>query len=198
MYFKGTLLGATFSAMFPDRVGRVVLDGVVDADLYVSPIWGDSIEETDVIFNKFHTYCYEAGSRCLIARPGDKSAQDIQDRVEGIIAKIQKQSLVGYSEYFHTPSVITWNQLKYLIFAFLYGPTGSYPVLASIFDLLERDMEAQVHWYLAQPHEVIDFKPFCLPELPTSFNPGDATYAIMCSDKRYPVSGACDVTRITS
>ena len=27
----GTLLGATFAAMFPDRVGRVVLDGVVDA-----------------------------------------------------------------------------------------------------------------------------------------------------------------------
>ena len=28
----GTLLGATFAAMFPDRVGRVILDGVVDAD----------------------------------------------------------------------------------------------------------------------------------------------------------------------
>ena len=27
----GTLLGATFAAMFPNRVGRVVLDGVVDA-----------------------------------------------------------------------------------------------------------------------------------------------------------------------
>lgn len=24
--------------MFPDRVGRMVLDGVVDADLYVSPV----------------------------------------------------------------------------------------------------------------------------------------------------------------
>jgi hypothetical protein len=27
----GTLLGATFAAMFPQRVGRVLLDGVVDA-----------------------------------------------------------------------------------------------------------------------------------------------------------------------
>jgi pimeloyl-ACP methyl ester carboxylesterase len=35
----GTLLGATFAAMFPDRVGRVVLDGVVDADHYVAPVW---------------------------------------------------------------------------------------------------------------------------------------------------------------
>jgi pimeloyl-ACP methyl ester carboxylesterase len=29
----GTLLGATFAAMFPKRVGRVVLDGVVDAGM---------------------------------------------------------------------------------------------------------------------------------------------------------------------
>lgn len=29
----GTLLGATFAAMFPQRVGRVVLDGVVDAGI---------------------------------------------------------------------------------------------------------------------------------------------------------------------
>ena len=33
--------------MFPDRVGRVVLDGVVDADLYVSPIWSDSLRDAD-------------------------------------------------------------------------------------------------------------------------------------------------------
>jgi pimeloyl-ACP methyl ester carboxylesterase len=29
----GTLLGATFAAMFPQRVGRVLLDGVVDAGM---------------------------------------------------------------------------------------------------------------------------------------------------------------------
>jgi len=33
--------------MFPDRVGRVILDGVVDADLYVSPIWSDSVRDAD-------------------------------------------------------------------------------------------------------------------------------------------------------
>lgn len=36
-YSYGTLLGATFAAMFPDKVGRVVLDGVVDADHYGTP-----------------------------------------------------------------------------------------------------------------------------------------------------------------
>jgi pimeloyl-ACP methyl ester carboxylesterase len=32
----GTLLGSTFAAMHPDRVGRVALDGVVDAEDYYS------------------------------------------------------------------------------------------------------------------------------------------------------------------
>jgi len=31
---QGTVLGATFSAMNPDRVSRVILDGVVDTDDY--------------------------------------------------------------------------------------------------------------------------------------------------------------------
>lgn len=40
----GTILGATFSAMYPDRVGRVVLDGVSSAALYTTDMfeWGRS------------------------------------------------------------------------------------------------------------------------------------------------------------
>lgn len=60
--------------MFPDRVGRVVLDGVVDADQYVAPVWMDSIRDTDTIFNAFPRYCHEAKDLCALYRPGMKSA----------------------------------------------------------------------------------------------------------------------------
>ncbi|KAG9248958.1 hypothetical protein BJ878DRAFT_237864 [Calycina marina] len=48
------LLGATCTSasMFPDRVGRDVLGGVVDADFYASPIWSDIIQRfADVMDN---------------------------------------------------------------------------------------------------------------------------------------------------
>lgn len=34
----GTMLGNTFASMFPDRVGRMALDGIVDADDYLSGV----------------------------------------------------------------------------------------------------------------------------------------------------------------
>ena len=62
----GTLLGATFAAMFPDKVGRVILDGVVDADHYVGPTWVDSLIDTDAIWDQFFVGCHEAGPSCKL------------------------------------------------------------------------------------------------------------------------------------
>ena len=42
----GTLLGATFAAMFPDRIGRVILDGVVDAGTSFIHLTGATSELT--------------------------------------------------------------------------------------------------------------------------------------------------------
>jgi len=39
----GTLLGATFAAMFPQRVGRVLLDGVVDAGISLHLFLGTAL-----------------------------------------------------------------------------------------------------------------------------------------------------------
>lgn len=57
----GTLIGQTFASMFPDRIGRVVLDGVVDPDDYVTGAWLTSNQDTDVTFLTFFLSCFEAG-----------------------------------------------------------------------------------------------------------------------------------------
>ena len=75
------MLGATFASMFPDRVGRLILDGVgqyssysletftkfvllVDADGFVGPLWTESSWDTNKVFDSFATYCHKAGKRC--------------------------------------------------------------------------------------------------------------------------------------
>lgn len=54
----GTFIGQTYASMFPSRVGRVVLDGVIDP--------GDTkylkgVEDCDAAFGTFFTYCDLAG-----------------------------------------------------------------------------------------------------------------------------------------
>jgi hypothetical protein len=173
--------------MFPDRVGRVILDGVVDADAYVAPIWADSIEETDTIWNSFFSYCHEAGNDCELYREGD-SVDDIKTRVEDMIADLEANPLIGVSRLFDTPSVITYNTIKPIIFGGLYSPLHAFPLFARIFNMVYEGEANQLHDIILQPHSIMDYEPFCSPQMLTTFNPGDAQYAIMCSDKRYKVN----------
>ena len=134
----GTLLGATFAAMFPDRVGRLILDGVVDADLYVSPLWSESIQDTDEVWSSFFVYCAKAGAgKCAIARDGD-TPKDVRDRIFSDLDTLKKQSIIGISSRFDSPSIVTWTEFKSVIFSILYSPTRGFPLLAYLLDLLHR------------------------------------------------------------
>ncbi len=39
----GTVIGTTFASMFPNRVGRMILDGVLDAEQYYDNDWREAI-----------------------------------------------------------------------------------------------------------------------------------------------------------
>ncbi|KDQ17322.1 hypothetical protein BOTBODRAFT_30140 [Botryobasidium botryosum FD-172 SS1] len=60
----GTIVGSYFVNMFPDRVGKVVIDGVVDpiywADLPSYKLWGDSLTSTEDTFAGFTQACVMA------------------------------------------------------------------------------------------------------------------------------------------
>ncbi|KAI0133947.1 TAP-like protein-domain-containing protein [Xylariales sp. AK1849] len=71
----GTFLGQTFASMFPDRVGNVVLDGVVSPEGYLTNWTSESVNHLDGIIASFFIYCHEAGpSECSYftgSTPGD-------------------------------------------------------------------------------------------------------------------------------
>jgi len=71
----GTLLGATFASMYPERVSRVVLDGVVSTDDYYNGPWLGNLQDTDRIFERIFEYCDQAGPEgCQFWRAGGAKA----------------------------------------------------------------------------------------------------------------------------
>lgn len=182
----GTLLGATFASMFPDRVGRVILDGVVDADYYVSPVWAESLLDTDAVEASFFHFCYKAGPRCAIYREGDSKA-DIEARFRSTMQYLKENPIRGINPNTLTPSIITYDPIKFLIFGSLYFPVMLFPIVAMLLDLFHRRDEATLLSLFYLP-SAIPSDLFCAnPAIPFGYQTPDVQSAIMCSDKRYTV-----------
>ncbi|RDW94622.1 hypothetical protein BP5796_00385 [Coleophoma crateriformis] len=180
----GTLLGATFASMFPDRVGRIILDGVVDADLYVAPVWRDSITDADTIVEKLFMYCHKAGPQCVLGRTGD-TEQDIKDRFQSIMSNLKENPISLIDPATKALSMLHYDNIRMLLFTSIYFPSQTFPILANILDILHRgdESEIQATFRVGSLDSIV-----CGPQAPASYYPGDAQIAIMCSDKRYPLN----------
>ena len=80
----GTVLGATFAAMHPDRVGRIILDGVVDPADHYSGRWLTQLQDSDKIVTQFCAYCFEAGPTKCPFYTGPSPA-DVEARLTSIL-----------------------------------------------------------------------------------------------------------------
>ena len=77
----GTFIGETLASMFPDRIGSVLLDGVVDPEDNVSGLGLHSLQFTDDVLSTFFTYCHLAGLSACSYHTGSTAA-DISHRFE--------------------------------------------------------------------------------------------------------------------
>ncbi|KAM5533232.1 hypothetical protein V8D89_013097 [Ganoderma adspersum] len=86
----GTLVGAWFINMFPDRVGRVILDGVLDATRVASAqsyqLWSDQLGAVEDAYTGFATACALAGpDGCKLAPSANSTTQDVVNVLNGAI-----------------------------------------------------------------------------------------------------------------
>ncbi|KAI0408221.1 Alpha/Beta hydrolase protein [Xylaria palmicola] len=173
----GTLLGATFASMFPDKVGRIVLDGVVHADHYVHPTWDRSIIDADAVWEKFFVYCAETGTLCSFYRTGD-GPDDIKKRFLEIMSSLEEQPATVLLPDTNLPALITASDMKKSIFfAALYSPTVGFPVVAELLD----------HAFTGRLGELAKgagLVSLC-GNLTMPVWPDDAMKGIACSDKRH-------------
>lgn len=196
----GSHLGTTFASMFPNRVGRMLLDGIIDAEGYSDPVWIDSIQDADSVFASFFRYCYEAGKdRCAFYPQQDAAVVDpssIEARYRRLVARLKENPLKIVTilpDVGPVPQIITHDLVKSAIWSSLYSPIQSFPAIAQMLDLLDRGDEFEIGAANLFPGTILDYRPYCVKEsdgvrIPESMRGvREALYTIMCSDKSEPV-----------
>jgi hypothetical protein len=137
----GTFLGQTFASMFPDRVGRMVLDGVMDADDWTAGTYLTEMTDVDELFSTFFFYCHLAGSAQCSFNTGT-TAQDISSRFESILSKLnstyaKEQGWQNATQIDDVLKTLRWP----LIFGRLYSPIDSFPELAELFSAMDAGLK---------------------------------------------------------
>lgn len=130
----GTVLGATFASMFPDKIDRMIIDGVVDVPGYYASDWTLNLVDADATLEYFFSACAEAGDRCAF---GADSKEAVQERYDTLLASLAEEPITlpggGGS--------LGPEQLQAPIHSFLYLPRN-YAMLAQGLAAVEaRDAE---------------------------------------------------------
>ncbi|KAJ9608002.1 hypothetical protein H2200_008081 [Cladophialophora chaetospira] len=112
----GTVLGATFSAMFPNKVGRVVLDGNVNVHDYYAGQTAGNVEKLDDVVAGFYSGCVSS-SRCALART-TQDANNLANIVENTLESLKFTPIPLVVK--GTPLVLDYTTVKNLMFTSMY------------------------------------------------------------------------------
>lgn len=114
----GTLIGSTFAALHPDKVGRVILDGVVDPADHYAGAWLTQLLDSDKVVTKFSEYCFDAGAeKCPLYTEPSPAA--VEDRFTAILMglKVKPIPVVPPGA---GPEVITYGDVHLYLLSSIY------------------------------------------------------------------------------
>ncbi|KAK7468356.1 hypothetical protein VKT23_002871 [Stygiomarasmius scandens] len=124
----GTVLGATFATMFPDRVGRMILDGCVDMDGYFgSDYFSSGLLDADKALQTFFDGCHAAGPEACPFYASSPS--EIAANLESIYTSLRSQPVPVFTG--NTFGVLTYDTLRQVIFNAISSPYAQFKLLAT-------------------------------------------------------------------
>ncbi|KAF2459900.1 TAP-like protein-domain-containing protein, partial [Lineolata rhizophorae] len=181
----GTYLGITFASMYPSRVGRLILDGVIDAQDYVGGLWSDNLEDTDKTYHSFYAGCAAAGpAGCALADANTTTPAAVEARVRAILARLYHNPLPvtaaaagGTPADPLVPEILTWSDVRLVFFSALYGPMALFVPLARALAALER---GDASYFTTRMHGLHTYT--CSPPTQRHEGADGAEQAIACSD----------------
>lgn len=141
----GTAIGQTYANMFPDKVGRMILDGnlfIKDERLLGGFGWSILENATDAWHDGFLGECVKAGPKqCALAKPigdskGPVTVKLLEARLTRFLDSLIDRPISAYAESIG-PSIVTYSDLVDLLLVSLYDPS-SWPRAAQMLYELER------------------------------------------------------------
>jgi hypothetical protein len=177
--------------MYPDRIHRLVVDGVVDAYDYTKMLWQDNLVDSEKDMDSFYWHCARVGyPRCLLAKEdGSSKWADVKNRTLSILDSLYHNPLPVIDST--SPQVITLSDIKAFTMGALYSPIQMFPFLAEILVEVEEGKAsmsiAQIRTMHSYSCDIAPATVQCDPGLPAQ-GPGtalfgmDSTIAIACSD----------------
>ncbi|KAJ7663015.1 TAP-like protein-domain-containing protein [Mycena rosella] len=122
----GSILGATFASMFPENVGRLVIDGVADSENYFATEWSNNLIDADKVWSAFIDGCVAAGQEgCPFFSP---TTAEISAKVDKIYASLRERPIpVRTNASF---GLVDYSMVRHVIFKSLYSPYAKFPGLA--------------------------------------------------------------------
>ncbi|KAJ6495078.1 TAP-like protein-domain-containing protein [Mycena sanguinolenta] len=170
----GSVLGSTFAAMFPDKVGRVVVDGVMPMDTWYSGKLTREAADTDKALQTFFDGCAAAGPEaCAFSAP---SSAEVAAKLDALYAAIEIQPIPVITPVSY--GVVDYTFLRNSVFHALYSPYDSFVALAQ--GLADLAMGNATTLYTAV--EVPPFECDCNSTMPFHENGYEALLAISCGD----------------
>ncbi|GLB45936.1 putative alpha beta hydrolase fold family protein [Lyophyllum shimeji] len=133
--------------MFPDKIERMVIDGVVDIKNYYKTLWSTNLIDTDKTMNAFFTYCHAVGpSDCPFYAPTpDLIAANLTALYDSVKARpvpVRTRNSYGLVDY---------NRLRVTMFSSLYSPWAMWAPVAHGLAALARGDGAPLYSLLETP-----------------------------------------------
>ncbi|KAI0827447.1 TAP-like protein-domain-containing protein [Trametes gibbosa] len=156
----GTILGQYLVNMFPDRVGRVVIDGVADAMSWVaspSYTWEKHwLTSTEDAYEIFLSECAKAGpSACALAITDRDTSADILERVETFIDNLYDKPLPAPDAII--PGMLTNGRARMVLLGALQRPP-MWPGIAQAFSqAMDGNATALVNAH-SHAHSLVDLE----------------------------------------
>ncbi|KAJ7909251.1 Alpha/Beta hydrolase protein, partial [Mycena leptocephala] len=171
----GTVLGATFAALFPDKVERILIDGVVDADAWLNANLTIEATDTDKALQAFFDGCVAAGPDvCAFYKP---TAAEIAGRLSTLTDSVRAQPVPAITTTGY--GLVDYSFLRSVIFGALYSPYTTFAPLAEGLATLENG-NGTVLYSLSQQSP---FQCDCTNDTaPFHLNGMEARIAVECGD----------------